>query len=50
MYLAHYNLVTEEEGRAFLKDVGINPEMIRISVGTEPYDKIKAAFASALEA
>ena len=50
MYLAHYDLVTEASGRAFLRDVGIAPELIRISVGAEPYARIEAAFAAALEA
>ena len=48
MYLAHYDLVTEEEGRAFLKDVGLSPDLIRISVGVEPYEAIEAVFAKAL--
>ena len=48
MYLAHYDLVTEEEGRSFLKEVGISPDLIRISVGVEPYEAIEAVFAKAL--
>lgn len=48
MYLAHYDLVTQEEGRSFLKEAGLSPELIRISVGTEPYEKIEAVFADAL--
>ena len=48
MYLAHYDLVTQETGRAFLKEVGLSPELIRISVGTEPYEAIEAVFAEAL--
>lgn len=49
MYLAHYDLVTEAKGRAFLREVGLAPELIRISVGAEPYDEIEAAFAVALD-
>lgn len=49
MYLAHYDLVTEAAGRAFLREVGIAPELIRISVGAEPYALIEAAFAQALD-
>lgn len=49
MYLAHYDLVTREEGRSFLEGVGLAPELIRISVGTEPYEAIEAVFAEALE-
>jgi len=48
MYLAHYDLVTTPEGRAFLRDVGIDPELIRISVGEEPYEEIEAVIAEAL--
>ena len=48
MYLAHYDLVTQEKGRAFLRTVGLSPELIRISVGAEPYEAIEAAFVEAL--
>ncbi|MGJ8654791.1 MAG: PLP-dependent transferase [Opitutaceae bacterium] len=50
VYLAHYDLVTSKDGRAFLESVGICPELIRISVGTEPYEEIEAVFAAALNA
>lgn len=50
MYLAHYDLVTAVEGRAFLREVGIDPDLIRISVGIEPYDALEAVFEAALEA
>jgi len=49
MYLAHYDLVTSDEGRAFLTSVGINPELIRISVGEEDYGDIEAVFCEALD-
>lgn len=49
IYLAHYDLVTADKGRDFLADVGIDPELIRISVGAEPYSEIEAVFAQALE-
>ena len=49
MYLAHYDLVTTDVGRTFLAEVGIAPELIRISVGTEPYEAIEAVFAEALD-
>jgi len=48
VYLAHYGMVTCGEGRAFLASVGIDPELIRISVGTEPYAEIEAVFDQAL--
>jgi cystathionine gamma-synthase len=49
MYLAHYDLATRTEGRDFLRSIGIDPDLIRISVGTEPYRQIEDAFAKALE-
>ena len=49
MYLAHYDLVTQETGRSFLREAGLSPELIRISVGTEPYGEIEAVFAEALD-
>lgn len=48
MYLAHYDLVTTDTGRAFLAEVGIDPELIRISVGAEPYEEIEVVFTEAL--
>ncbi len=48
MYLAHYDLVTDHEGREFLGSIGIDPELIRISVGVENYEAIEAAFSEAL--
>ena len=36
MYLAHYELVSTRKGREQLAQAGINPELIRFSVGTEP--------------
>ena len=49
MYLAHYDLVATAEGRAFLASVGLDPELIRISVGAEEYAAIEAVFAEALD-
>jgi cystathionine gamma-synthase len=48
MYLAHYDLVTSEAGRAQLRVNGIDPELLRLSVGTEPVDEIIGALAEAL--
>ncbi len=48
MYLAHYDLVTSEEGRRFLRSVNIEPHLIRISVGIEPIDDIIKVFEEAL--
>ena len=50
MYLAHYDLVSTASGRRFLGEVGIDPELVRLSVGTEPYAEIEAVFAEALDA
>jgi cystathionine gamma-synthase len=49
MYLAHYDLVTTEDGRAFLSHVGLDPELIRISVGAEDYSQIEAVLVEALD-
>jgi cystathionine gamma-synthase len=48
MYLAHYDLVTTPAGRAELVDSGIDPELLRLCVGTEPAEEIIAALAEAL--
>jgi cystathionine gamma-synthase len=50
MYLAHYDLVTSDSGRAFLQQRGICPELLRISVGIEPYAAIESVFKNALDA
>lgn len=49
LYLAHYDLVSSTEGRGFLEEVGLNAELIRISVGAEPYEEIEAVIAAALD-
>lgn len=48
LYLAHYDLVTTPEGREKLLGLGLDPESIRIAVGTEPIDDLLAAFDRAL--
>ena len=48
MYLAHYDLVTSEEGRQFLASIGIDPDLIRISVGVEPIEALVQCFEQAL--
>nr|WP_281398154.1 PLP-dependent transferase [Ruficoccus amylovorans] len=40
LYLAHYDLVSTPEGRAHLRARGLNPELIRLSVGAEPVEEI----------
>ncbi len=48
MYLAHYDLVNSAPGRAQLQALGLDPALVRVSVGSEPYAQIEAAFAEAL--
>jgi cystathionine gamma-synthase len=48
MYLAHYDLVRTPEGRAELAANGLDPDMLRLSVGAEPADEIIGALAEAL--
>lgn len=50
MYLAHYDLVTSKDGREFLASVGLDPELIRVSVGAEEYAAIESVFDQALNA
>ncbi len=48
MFLAHYDLVTTAEGRAYLAGHGLDPELLRLSVGAEPAEELIAALAEAL--
>ena len=48
IYLAHYDLVTSEHGRATLAASGIHPELLRLSIGCEPAEEIIAALSEAL--
>jgi cystathionine gamma-synthase len=48
MYLAHYDMVTTAEGREALAANGLDPDLLRLCVGTEPTDDIIAALAEAL--
>ena len=48
IFLAHYDLVTSESGRAELAASGLNPELLRLSIGCESPDDIIAALAEAL--
>jgi cystathionine gamma-synthase len=50
LYLAHYDLVSTPEGRAELLANGLDPDMLRLCVGTEPADEIIGALAEALGA
>ena len=48
MYLAHYDLVKTPAGRAELALSGIDPDLVRLCVGTEPAVEIIAALDDAL--
>jgi cystathionine gamma-synthase len=48
IYLAHYDLVKSEAGRAELTAHGLSPDLLRLSVGTEPVEDIIATLAEAL--
>ncbi len=48
MYLAHYELVSTKKGRLQLDQAGINPDLIRFSVGAEPVEEIIQALDFAL--
>jgi cystathionine gamma-synthase len=48
MYLAHYDMVSNPAGRAELQANGLNPDLLRLCVGTEPAEEIIAALAEAL--
>jgi len=49
VYLAHYDLVRCEEGRGRLRQAGIDPDLLRLSVGAEPAEEIVAALEKALD-
>jgi len=44
VYLAHFDLLKTPEGRKYLESIGLKPELLRISVGTEPIDEIIRVF------
>jgi len=48
MYLAHYDLVTTPAGLAELAASRLDPDLLRLCIGTEPPDAIIAALAEAL--
>lgn len=43
-YLAHYDLINNEKGRAQLQEIDMPIDLLRISVGTEPIEMIIAEF------
>jgi cystathionine gamma-synthase len=48
LYHAHYDLVSTQEGREFLYANGLNPDLLRISVGIENVEDIIGAFSEVL--
>ena len=48
LWLAHFEEVTNEQGRAHIRAAGLDPDLLRISVGLEPIEEIWAAFEVAL--
>lgn len=49
MYLAHYDLVTTPAGLAELAASKLDPDLLRLCVGTEPVDEIIRALEEALD-
>ena len=48
LWLAHFEEVTNEQGRAQIRAAGLDPDLLRISVGLEPVEDIWSVFAAAL--
>lgn len=44
IYMAHYDMLKSEEGKTGLRKLGLDPELLRISVGAGDADEIIAAF------
>lgn len=49
LWLAHFSEVTSPEGRAAVRAAGLDPDLLRISVGLEPTEEIWSAFEVALK-
>lgn len=48
LWLSHFELVTTEEGRARVRAAGLDPDLVRLSVGAEDPAWIEARLAEAL--
>ena len=48
VYLAHYDLVKSSQGRAHLKQNGLSPELLRLSVGLGKIEELCTVFEKAL--
>jgi len=49
LYLANYEMVSNEEGRDRLRILGVDPDLVRLSVGMEDAESIIQALSEALE-
>jgi cystathionine gamma-synthase len=49
LWLAHFNEVTTPAGRESIRRAGLDPDLLRVSVGLEPIEEIWAAFEVALK-
>jgi cystathionine gamma-synthase len=49
LWLAHFDEVTSEQGRAEIRKAGLNPDLLRISVGLEPVEEIWSMLDQALK-
>lgn len=49
LWLAHFEEVTTPAGRAAIRKAGLDPDLLRVSVGLEPIEEIWAAFEAALK-
>ncbi|MFH2130518.1 MAG: PLP-dependent transferase [bacterium] len=50
IYMAHYDLVSNRQGRQLLRSLGLDPDLVRVSVGTEPIEAIIRAIETGLSA
>ena len=48
LWLAHFDEVVTERGRADIRAAGLDPDLLRISVGLEPVDEVWSDFERAL--
>jgi cystathionine gamma-synthase len=49
IYMAHYDLVTDAEKHAQLAAAGVDPKLMRVSLGTEPFDQIADEFSRGMK-
>ena len=48
LYLTHFDKVRSDAGRTFLRDHGLEPDLLRVSAGIEPFDRIRDVFDEAM--